>query len=84
MSKDKARPQEILSYNEYVEVTEAELNSELNRVHLAISPLTMVSRRLRSGKMSAEDAATAIDGMSVLIHEKCREIIELLGKKEDN
>ena len=74
------RPEQIISYNEYVEVTEAELNAELNRVNAAISPLSMIARRLRAGKMSPQDAATAIDGMSILIHEKCREIIELLGK----
>ena len=64
------------SHHEYVEINEAELDIEIARMNAAISPITMLARRLESNLISNKDAAEALRGIAILIDHKCQEIIE--------
>ena len=80
--KEKIKAEHVISYNQYVEIEDVELDREMQRLNVVVSPLTMVARRLESGKITRQEAAEAIRGLSILIHHKCVEILEQFSPKD--
>jgi hypothetical protein len=83
MGIEKREKESVIAFHQYEEVNDKEIDVEIYNLNQAVSPITMLARRLEQNKISKQDAATALRGMAILINHKCKEIIDTLTDNID-